>query len=539
MKRLRTDFTKRLPDDLLTMVMWEFVFEDDLQSLVRVQIPTYRSNWDAHRPSWRRRQFKAVLVSSICQRWRTVALNYPRIWSQIHLSWPTDTIRMYTSRCKTHILSIGINSYSVTSKNFAIHEPTLLNSLSRVERLSIECGNSLYLDYNSRKETTDFLDWVTRVHSGDTAAPRLWQLHCDLYERAEDAEKTPNLPKLSDIRFNSVSLRAVKSNWGRLERVKARSHDLDDSEVIDFLMAAQNLESIELVHYEEEDVPEDKEYDDIAGDTQLSPTFLPKVNKFQIAWCPVTLAESILRAITFPSTSLVEFCICRRQGAGFIETFPNYLLGVLRSVVVLDIEAERSDCAFSFNSIDSPSYEIKFNEPRGLSDMDSEIQDCYSQEQADEIFDSLGQQSFHCLVDVSIYSAYSSDASIMRKLFREFQTVQNLTFRAKRAENVIEALASDPGDSDHRHPCPALRKLDFRECRFDPVTLKKTLINRREWAPDLRHLQVTIDPRMFESCEENVGNVRRKALRSVAGLVTLYEAKEGEWRDTNDSDSDL
>ncbi|KZT31739.1 hypothetical protein SISSUDRAFT_668073 [Sistotremastrum suecicum HHB10207 ss-3] len=446
---------------------------------------------------------------------------------------------MYTSRCKTHILSIGINSYSVTSKNFAIHEPTLLSSLSRVERLSIECRNCLSLDHNSRKESTDFLDWVTRVHSADTAAPRLWQLHCDLYERVEDAEKTPNLPKLSDIRFNSVSLRAVKSNWGRLERVKARSHDLDDSEVIDFLMAAQNLESVELLHYEEEDVPEDEEYGDIAGDTQLSPTFLPKVNRFQIAWCPVTLAESILRAITFPSTSLVEFCICRRQGAGFIEVFPNYLLGVLRSVVVLDIEAERSDCAFSFNSIDSPSYEIKFNEPRGLSDMDSEIQDCYSQEQADEIFDTLGRQSFHCLVDVSIYSAYSSDASTMRRLFREFQTVQHLTFRAKRAQNVIEALASDLGDRDHRHPCPVLRKLDFRECRFDPVTLKKTLINRREWSPDLLHLQVTIDPRMFKSCEEHVGNVRRKALRSVARLVTLYEADEGEWPDNDDSDSDL
>ncbi|KZS94965.1 hypothetical protein SISNIDRAFT_35839 [Sistotremastrum niveocremeum HHB9708] len=349
------DVNKRLSEDVLRMIMWDYVFTEELQSLGQISII-----WNP-KPL----PFDAVVISSICKKWRRVALDHPTLWSQIHFRWPRTTILMYMARRRQMPLSIAIDERAWNADEFPAFGLTLSDTLETVERISIEWCHGWYTD---KCAPAGLISWVFSLLTKKMSKPKLRELELR-FNGFVRSDISLDFPELSNINVRNISLKAFRPSWHRLTDVIVNSSDLTLSEILGFLGAAQMLEDIVLYHRDRRYIrDEDDDAEVAASKLNDPPTSLPNLKHFKIHWCSDQFADQILRRIRFPSSSSVVLSIARREDDSIFESLPRFVADNLRSAHTLRIDVHTDEYVpfpaflLFFQTADSPSYRLQFNE---------------------------------------------------------------------------------------------------------------------------------------------------------------------------------
>ncbi|KZT34288.1 hypothetical protein SISSUDRAFT_297374 [Sistotremastrum suecicum HHB10207 ss-3] len=195
-----------------------FVYEPDLQHLVNDQKLSPGLTQYFLPPL----VYKADRISFVCRRWRDIALNTPRLWSQIHLSWPDCAVSTYFSRSGSVPLSLGINKrsfirtatpwkdredpHSMTPFKHVVKSLTASNSFHRIHRLSIEWRHHVSaFTVQDLLISPNLLSFVKSILSNEAPVltPKLSQLHLrytdELSGTGYRLVSLAHLPLLSDL----------------------------------------------------------------------------------------------------------------------------------------------------------------------------------------------------------------------------------------------------------------------------------------------------------------------------------------------------
>ncbi|KZS94954.1 hypothetical protein SISNIDRAFT_453122 [Sistotremastrum niveocremeum HHB9708] len=491
------DVNERLSEDVLRMIMWQYVFTENLQSL-----DPYTAIYNNRLP------LEAIVVSSVCKKWRQVAFGYPAIWSQIHFAWPRDTILMYMALRRQMPLSIAINESAWQSNYFQEFQETLVASMSTVERMS-------------------------------AAASKLWYLHL-LFRGTLQPDISIEFPEISVIRTLDVSLKSFRFNWHTLKRVVAETSDLKLSEIIEFLGAARRLENIVLYHkgwnYSGDD--DDSEVAEIKS--PRSPATLPNLRVFALEWCGRKFADQLVQTIRSPTSSTIALSIVRQENVSIWKSLPDFLLKILRSAHTLALEiighklTVTPPFALIFQAPNSPRYRIYFDEVPNMRMRSpaARAELCYSQ--FDDLLLALSSMSFDGLLNVAIHSRRVPNVLLLRQLAHAFRDVENLCVQGYSVDHVLEALQSSNNPASGHYPFPKLRSIDLRGSRFDHDHLNTMLMNRKGWAIDLEELNLTLDPKQEARVDSKLAQSRKSTLRKVSRSVSTYQAEEGDVTDSSE-----
>ncbi|KZT39023.1 hypothetical protein SISSUDRAFT_1119257 [Sistotremastrum suecicum HHB10207 ss-3] len=516
------DVNERLSEDVLRMIMWQYVFTENLQSL-----DPYTAIYNNRLP------LEAIVVSSVCKKWRQVAFDYPAIWSQIHFAWPRDTISMYMALRRQMPLSIAINESAWQSNYFQEFQETLVASMSTVERMSVTWGGGLL------PPPTALTSFVSRLLNQKVAAPKLWYLHL-LFRGTLQPDISIEFPEISVIRTLDVSLKSFRFNWHTLKRVVAETSDLKLSEIIEFLGAARRLENIVLYHkgwnYSGDD--DDSEVAEIKS--PRSPATLPNLRVFALEWCGRKFADQLVQTIRSPTSSTIALSIVRQENVSMWKSLPDFLLKILRSAHTLALEiighklTVAPPFALIFQAANSPRYRIYFDEVPNMRmrSPSARAELCYSQ--FDDLLRDLSSMSFDNLVNVAIHSRRVPNVVLLQQFSQAFRDVENLCVQGYSVDHVIEALQSSNNPASGHYPFPKLRSLDLRGSRFDHDQLNAMLMNRKGWATDLEELNLTLDPKQEARVDSKLAQSRKITLRKVSRSVSTYQAEEGDVTDSSD-----
>ncbi|KZS94981.1 hypothetical protein SISNIDRAFT_502674 [Sistotremastrum niveocremeum HHB9708] len=439
-----SDIIHRVPDEVLALIMWHYVSESDIQ--LRAKAPFY---WRDPHPSYR-----TTYISSICKRWRGIALSNPCLWSQIHLGWPKDTIRTHLERSRAAPLSIGINRESIAFGSFHDTKDTLSDMIQRIESIN----------------------------------------HHDL----------SHLPRLADINFLGLSLKSTLPDPCRLTTVKAHSADLTLDDILLFLRSSTLLESVEFKHHAAE------AYKQCAEEVQSTTNdiiYLPHLRSFRLSWANTPFMEVIIRQCSFPSTSDVRLSILRDKDTSVIDSLPETLRDILPSSTVLNLSIRRPFCreafVLEFQAVNTARYQVDFNEYTLASaqDEDEELSTAFCRQlrvhEATVLFGELTKLKFPSIVDLTIWARCLRHVTLIciRKLLRAFDRVQKIALYTLNADRFVTALRPT---ASYPNPCPSLQSLDIRRCRFKASHVGNILTERMAWAEKLRLFQFTMDGKIWK-----------------------------------------
>ncbi|KZT34286.1 hypothetical protein SISSUDRAFT_297294 [Sistotremastrum suecicum HHB10207 ss-3] len=202
-----SDDINDFPDEILAMIMEEYIYEPELQRLVKARdIIQYFSKYDEDDIDDRPLSYAAVSISLICKRWREIALNTPRLWAQIHLGWPKAAVSMYFKRSASSPLALAINKHAVRSGQFGQITSSLetTNTLHRLTRLLIHWPLEMsFVTGDYGPISPELLSWIRSILDNKISTPNLSQFHLWVREdsfKAPTIENLAHLPYLTDVR---------------------------------------------------------------------------------------------------------------------------------------------------------------------------------------------------------------------------------------------------------------------------------------------------------------------------------------------------
>ncbi|KZS94993.1 hypothetical protein SISNIDRAFT_453150 [Sistotremastrum niveocremeum HHB9708] len=544
----RPDRINQLPNEILALIMELFVYEPDLQKLVNDQKLSPGLTQYFLPPL----VYKADRISFVCRRWRDIALNTPRLWSQIHLSWPNCAVSTYFSRSGSVPLSLAMNkrsfirtttpwkdredSQAMTPFKHIVKSLTASNSFHRIDRLSIE--------------------WRHHV-SAFTVQDLLISPNLILYELSG----TTHLPLLSDVCFYSTS---IKSTF------PSPCSNASSSDIIRFLESCPLLETVILicgsvnkdtVSYDEEDhasgefiSPNDVTY--TAGSPPSSvdpeitlPTPLLYLKSLRLAQDQKPFTEKILNSFTFPSSASVILSINFSKSHSFISALPSPLLNVLplshtlsiridssKSTVALNLDFKaHSYPQFAIELLEHPDWELSRVQERDLRIKETEV-----------FFDSLTRLppfTDLSVLGLSVRYIPSLKAKTISSFLAHLPCLDRLSVRTPNANPIITALGTSSrilNTKSYRNsnnmfysltfPAPKLHIFDIRKSRFSPTLLERMLLDRDQWVAEMEEIKVTRGWSL-RSWKDKDGRRAEEVLRSLKGDVC--ELEDGCWTDNS------
>ncbi|KZS94994.1 hypothetical protein SISNIDRAFT_465228 [Sistotremastrum niveocremeum HHB9708] len=573
-----SDDINDFPDEILAMIMEEYVYEPELQRLVKARdIIQYFSKYDEDdiddRPlayatvsiSLMKSRDSRVLLGISCKRWREIALNTPRLWAQIHLGWPKAAVSMYFERSASSPLSLAINKPAVRSGQFGQITSSLetTNTLHRLTRLLIHWPLEMsFVTGDYGPISPELLSWTRSILDNKISTPNLSQFH--LWVR-EDSFKDPtienlaHLPFLTDVRSQVISLKSTLPDPCRLTTIQAECSELRSLEIVDFLASCPLLEEVTLKHKEVDRValvhnarndlitPADSDDEGNANivkppelpeeiieyDGSSSPIHLRYLREFDLKWCTTKFMENIVCRVTFPEGSYISLCIAREDGSTVLASLPPTLRQALPQSVALEIKSYPSDeSLFAFNlafkGLHSPCYSVHVNEFESTYDWHNSREPSEKQtlriNETEDLFQELSMNSFPFLESFMINARCLKDMQHdpINSLFLQFRHVETLRSHTGDADRLLDAL----GSKGEVFRCPALKTLDIRNCSFDPEKVEQVLQDRKEWAVHPQTVKVTLDPRL---------TAWTKGDRSAAEMLQDLEGCEtvdGAWTDS-------
>ncbi|KZS94991.1 hypothetical protein SISNIDRAFT_484506 [Sistotremastrum niveocremeum HHB9708] len=569
-----SDDINEFPDEILAMIMEEFIHEPDLQRLAKARnILEFLSSYDEEDIDDRPQEYAAVLICLVCKRWREIALNTPRLWGQIHLGWPQATVSIYFERSGSSPLSLAINKRAVRSGQFRQITTSLAttNTLHRITRVSIQWYaemSSLTWDY--APISPEILSWTRAILDNKISVPNLSQFHLQIRDdsiQVPTIENLAHLPLLTDVHFETISLKSTLPDPCRLTTVRAECSELKSLEIVDFLASCPLLEDVTLRHKKVDHVtlasdprndinildilsdsdeegnantakPRELPEEIIEYDDPPAPIDLRYLRKFSLGWCTTDFLENILRRVTFPEASHISLSIAREEGPTVLSSLPPTLREALPQSLALEIRSYRPDgtslaFALTFKGLYSPRYSVTFNEFESTHDFHNNVEPSEQRtlriHETEDLFQELSKIPFVFLLFFMLTARCLKDMEQdpINRLLLQFRRVQLIHIHTVNADRLIEALRSR---GKKIFPCPALKTLDIRNSGFDPANLKKVLQDREDWAVELSELKVTLDPKLraWKQNDQSASDV----LEELDGC----EAEEGSWTDSSASE---
>ncbi|KZT33652.1 hypothetical protein SISSUDRAFT_394649 [Sistotremastrum suecicum HHB10207 ss-3] len=524
-----SDIIHRVPDEVLALIMWHYVYESDIQ--LRAKAPFY---WRDPHPSYR-----TTYISLICKRWRGIVLSNPCLWSQIHLAWPKDIIRTHLERSRAAPLSIGINRESIAFGSFHDMKDTLSDMIQRIESINVQYyGVADYLWGDG--PTKEVVTWIRDILGNGLSIPasNLSFVHVIYpdYVLPIQHHDLGHLPRLADINFLGLSLKSTLPDPCRLTTVKAHSSDLTLDNILSFLRSSPLLESVEFKHHAAE------AYTQCAEEVQstLNDTIsLPHLKSFRLSWANTMFMETIVRHCSFPETSAVRLSILRDQETSVIESLPETLRNILPSSTVLNLSIRRpfvrEAFVLEFQAVDSARYQVDFNEYTLASaqDEDEELSTSFCRQlrvkEATVLFGELTKLKFPALIDLTIWARCLRDVTLIciRKLLRAFDRVQKIALYTLNADRFVTALRPT---ASYPNPCPSLQSLDIRRCRFKASHVGNILTERMEWAEKLQLLQFTMDGKIWK-CKK--GQSDTGIVHRLYKVADRCQPQGGDWTESS------
>ncbi|KZT33651.1 hypothetical protein SISSUDRAFT_394643 [Sistotremastrum suecicum HHB10207 ss-3] len=389
---------QRVPDELLRIIMWECIFVEDLQDLLKSEHAS-----------------KPIQISSICKRWRDIALGPHShfLWSQIHLGWPKDAVKMFLERSQgDDLISIGINQNGCASGTVS-YFIDLFPSLDRIERLSVDwVTNVLNLNLVTPQA---LLSWISDSLGGERRVENLWQLHLkfsfgDVSNYMTKPLKVVNLPRISDLRARYIAFDSLFLDTCCLTTADVTWDGMKAEDIITFVVHSLAIEKVSFnsTHYISENSG--------AGSVSCrSPTALSCLKSITIGTCEKATVEYILARFVFPETCTITLHIGRVTYGSIMKSFPDSLRPILTSSVSLSVHSPRLEkwCGdyfenpfgLSFHSPVSPHYVVRFGDwfTRGLR----------REESIRLLTDLSSMPEFFQLKEAQIFVRYLPDSDIL------------------------------------------------------------------------------------------------------------------------------
>ncbi|KZT34936.1 hypothetical protein SISSUDRAFT_221684 [Sistotremastrum suecicum HHB10207 ss-3] len=516
----RRDLTKRLPVEILVMIMWEFIYMEDVQEL---------SN-----PN---NTCKATLIASVCQRWRMITLgDHSRfLWSQINLGWPKDAVARSLERSVGATISLSIVDRALKSKNFSHFEAQLTSHIERVGRLIIIWESHSHYDIDH---------WLQKVMDGTCILPKLWQLHLSprqwsLVSSGAILEgiKAPHLSHLSAYNFRSEF---TLPSTCRLTYLNASWSSITSHEAIVILNSFPELENVilgetgsllwgfDIERSEDSSTGSETSSNDIepnpnesenSKQTQANspPTYLHALKNLRIGPCFGPCADHILSSILCPPTSEVSIQIFRDEEESILVSLPNCLKSILSSSMTLYVHSawfgkEYDQFGYiatvlEFSSHDAPRYRVEF-EAGAYKDYLTET---------NVLAELVSLDWTHRLEKFELSFRLLPDAECLIALFNNFPNLKEMAISTFELDSFLTALGSQSSGSPL---CPDLRELDLSRSNFLTGQLKDVLDFRKERLCRVEGLRMTVDSPF---------DVMSASFLSVDRLSQTLERRLNEW----------
>ncbi|KZT34289.1 hypothetical protein SISSUDRAFT_1122362 [Sistotremastrum suecicum HHB10207 ss-3] len=581
-----------LPDEMLALIMEFVVYQADLRELVNGRLPGILPDRYGTEPV----VYQAPRISFVCKRWRAIALATPRLWAQLHLSWPDSAISTYFSRSSSVPLSLGINERSciregdnrefmedlqpISPLQRMIQSLTASNSLHRICRLSIQWRGSLL---GPDRMPPDLSAFIKSLLSQEVPAitPNLFQYHfmsTDYISRIYDSSLSlAHLPLLTDICLEWTSLRFILPSPCLLTDVYARCSQATETDVIRFLESCPLLENV-VVHLSRfgfEDKEGSSNFDSKPEVIDRAP--LPHLKSLEITWVDTRFAEDILAKFDIPSSASIRLSIARAELQSVITSLPSSILNVLVLAHILAIYVEHPgsadpDFELEFEASSYPRFKINFSDCRSprngrYHELSSSEEKRWRIAETKGLFEELTHLGpFEHLLSLSIRgrSVCGVESTIISLFFTQLPCVERISLRTIDGDPIITALSSitiptttlistPSGDrtvisSTIKLPVPKLQFLNIRKAHFSRSLLERVLLDRENWAEEKFEVKTTPSKKRHwrAAARGDIDVSGKGAGRSVDRVWNQLKwedyVEEGEdWTDTSydyDDDSD-
>ncbi|KZS95005.1 hypothetical protein SISNIDRAFT_465236 [Sistotremastrum niveocremeum HHB9708] len=572
------DHINRIPDEMIAQIMELYTYEDDLQDLIRTPEPSSPSLSANTKQNSIPHVNKPDQISSVCRRWRYIALNTPRLWAQFHLSWPASVVSTYMVRSGSAPLALGIDGVSFRQELLAGESDNGTATATNAERIiqslseSNSCHRICRLSIQSLRHPIprSFLSFATSIFSSDlpVTTPNMSQLHFESMELAPGAHpliiSLAHLPRLSDIKFlKNISLRSTFPSPCLLSHVHADCEEISSTHLVQFLKSCPLLEDVVLVQKDvndypsaevEEDHPTDES--DVTSDHNCQglpnqsppsnlPFPLPHLKNLTLRWTDTSYAEAVLSNFLFPPSASISLAIKRSEDQSVVSALPAPLLTFLTHSHTLSITVEPLrwwpiSFSLDFKSSLYPRISVEFNEylrmPGHSLGHSTEDEKQWMIEDTDAIFDSLTHRvPLNQLkeLEISARCLHSVDAGILSTFLANISLVERLSVGTIDADIILTAISSGPHntvDKTIRHPLPKLHFLDLQNSRFSLDLLESVLLDREDWAAEMSGIKFMRD-KSLDMWSDDDGRTAEDVLTNLKWYGTEIEG--GNWTESS------
>ncbi|KZS94984.1 hypothetical protein SISNIDRAFT_502676 [Sistotremastrum niveocremeum HHB9708] len=480
METINLSAIESLPWELLAKIMWHHVETDDLQELVQ---PGCQDRW--------------TCLMLVCRLWRNIARRTPKLWSQIHLHWPSQTVLRFSTRGAKAPRSIGIDNAVFTSPRWPRDKISLTHILAtRVDRLSIVVHDSFFSVPSSIAEN---LKWVCdRIFDPAHETPHLRRLNLKLQAPGLlDTVTLANLPRLSELRLHNVPITSDIPSSCSLTNVEISCSKIP-FDFLAFLSGVPMLECasfIELVALKPDPI----------STRRSRPTIpLHHLQKLTFQWCRDVNYDAILRSITYPNSAQISLVMKTSSDDLFSEIIPECWPTLLGSCSVLYLslleQHTRDIIILELNSTNSAFYHIELSYT-----VDSRrpgiLPNKGATARSERIFTDLMQDGYSLvgLRRLTLVLPSLPSSKTLTSLVKRCVDLEEIWVQTDNATALITALelpAPIVNSNSTSLQCPALRHLHLCWSKFNPYHLERMSRARREtWAdvaPEMARLKVTM-----------------------------------------------
>ncbi|KZS89098.1 hypothetical protein SISNIDRAFT_459069 [Sistotremastrum niveocremeum HHB9708] len=417
-------------------------------------------------------QFEWRNILSVCSRWRSIAMNTPSIWSNINLAWGIPLVEQHMCLAVNAPLHFTLRDGAElsTEQVDAFAEMIPLNR-HRVAGINIEWDVETC-------PLRDFYSIILSTLSGSYPMLKTLVLSSEAVHTAfplQDSEfRNLQVLHLQNFRLPpTIWLQCPRLKSFTLEAEFALEHP---QPILDLLTQHPLLEELDLCGLAF------TQWRGPALTVNMDPIRMPYLRRLRLFKISHPALRWLLDMLDLPSSVEFDFELRLVSFDNVVpESFSATVLSRMRAATWLNLELpSQYHTIFTFGCSESQSDRISL---RGET--------C---DVAAFPFEAL--QALFIEVDPSLTTL---TAETWSRIFEEWDQINDLTIRTDNVSPCLTALvipdaaepSATPTTAVEEHPCPSLRDLDIKKCKYDPSLLLRLLKQRHDAQIALENLHFT------------------------------------------------